>query len=173
MLIDALVGRVLVLKARTALAGLYQQTGRSAEATFVSEGSDPEDVVMAERAVQFDQRQAQISARRLLEDTSVFRGMRMELLNFPLSYGPCGDLKQIVFGVDTVHTAALEAARKQLVRFPSDSVLFDKASKALERPLLDGFSDGGFGYKLLVPIARIVDFLTGSKRLQSCMSMLS
>jgi hypothetical protein len=139
----------------------------------VSEASDPADGLVIARQLQLDQRQSQISALRQLNDTLMFRGMRMEVLVFPLSYGPCGDLKQIVFGVDSSHTAALVNARKSLVRFPSDSVYFDKMSMALERPMSDGFGDGGLDFRVINVIAKAVDFLTGSRRMESCASMLS
>jgi hypothetical protein len=172
-LIEALVGRTLVLKGRLGLTALYQQTGRAAEAGFVSEASDPSDASVPDRQMNLDQRQARVRAMALVKDKSMFRGVRMESLFFPLAYGPCGDLKQIVFGVDPTYTMALRTVRKELVRFPSDSVFFDKISLALDRPMIDGFGDGAWDYKLLAPIARVVDFLTGSKRLQSCVSMLS
>jgi hypothetical protein len=172
-LMDALVGRTVVIKGRTGLSALYQQTGRSADASFVSEASDPADAIVVERQLRLDQRQARVSAMRVLTDTSMFRAVKMEVLFFPLSYGPCGDLNQILFGVDSAYTNALASVRKELVRFPSDSVIFDKVSLALERPMRDGFGDGGFEVAILAPVARVVDFLTRSKRMQSCVSMLS
>jgi len=172
-MLESWIGASVVAKAQLALATLYEQSGRSAEATFVSAASDPADAPAPERQLRLDQRQTNLAALRVLRDTTMLRGLRMEMLHFPLAYGPCGDLQQVVFGVDPGYTRALEQARKTLVRFPSDSVLFLKATLALERPMRDGFSDGGVGYRVLNVVAHAVDFLTGSKRMQSCVSMLS
>jgi len=163
----------MVRNARVALAGLYEQTGRAAEATFVSAATDPADATVPERLLRLDRRQARVSALRILRDTTVTRGLRLEVANYTLAYTPCGDLRQILFGVDAQQALEMENARKALVRFPSDSVLFLKASLALERPMRDGFGDGGLDFRVLNVIARVVDFLTGSRRMESCVSMLS
>ena len=171
--IDAIMGSHLVARSRIALAELYAQTGRASEAAFASVASDPQDAAGSERPLRLNQSQARVSALRLLADSGMIRSVRNDVLIFPLSYGPCGDLRQILFGVDYQYTAALATARRQLVRFPSDSVWFDKVTYALERPMLDGFGDVGAVYVVINTVARVVDFLTGSKRMQSCASMLS
>jgi tRNA A-37 threonylcarbamoyl transferase component Bud32 len=174
--IENLIGAVIVGRARVALDGLYQQMGRASDAAFVSPAADPVDSPVPERALRLDQQQVQIAARRVLRDTNMTRGLRLEMLNFTLAYAPCGDLNQILFGVNPQLTLEFENARKSLVRFPSDSVLFLKASRALERPMRNGFGmnmENSSWYSGLVGIARIVDFLTGSRRMESCVSMLS
>jgi tRNA A-37 threonylcarbamoyl transferase component Bud32 len=173
--IEILIGAVLVGRARVALEGLYQQVGRASDAVFVSPAADPIDSPVPERLMRFDQQQVQTGARRILRDTLMPRGLRLEMLNFTLAYAPCGDLRQILFGVNPQLTLEYETARKTLVRFPSDSVLFLKATLALDRPMRTGFGAGlaqSPSFRGMTAIARTVDYLTGSRRMESCLSML-
>lgn len=83
------------------------------------------------------------------------------------------DLGQVLFGPSETHQTQLAEARRLLVRTPGEEKIMRLADRALETP--PRFQDYGMpefvGLNALMRFARTVDALTGSRRMESCMTM--
>jgi hypothetical protein len=106
--------------------------------------------------------------RRTVLDTAEVRGLRWELL-FGYSVQPCTDMHQLVFGADSLHLATMAEARRRLVRWPSDSVLFAIAERTTERPVNTGSRSGVA--RVNRPFGRAVSAITGHRQIEACLSL--
>jgi hypothetical protein len=180
-LIDNLIGVVLTTIARPSLVSLYEVTGRAAQARAISQESDPQfdeaSSALAVNTMKPDDRADYINA--IIRDSLSMRGLRWELLEGSLAYEPCRDLRQVLFGPDSLHLVRLAEARKRLVKTPGDNVLMGFAERALNAPLRSGeleqYRGNGYSPSLrsVEAFARSVDMLTGSRRMQSCARLLN
>ena len=173
-MLEALYGVVIVGIGRNGLARVYEATGRGQEAraltnTVLEARAD----FMPQRLNASDPSERLRAMRAKMRDPRTMPAIRWELAEFGLSYQPCGDLHQLLFGADTAHTAAYDEARRTLVKTPTDSMVFDLGARALERPIalppalrrpVDGVLNG---------LARSIDVMLGGRRVEACVSLLS
>ncbi|MEX2152308.1 MAG: serine/threonine-protein kinase [Gemmatimonadaceae bacterium] len=170
-LIENLIGAAMISNVRTPLNALYQATGRTREARFVSAESDPAPpTVDAEPARRPRLSEIDREVRRIVLDTMEIPGLRWELLLNAFSWQPCTDLHQVVFGADSLHRVTLAEARRRLVRTSSDSILFAMVERASSHPAT---SQGARGRAIRVSqsIARAASAVTGNRLMVSCLSL--
>jgi hypothetical protein len=172
--LENLIGAVIVGIGRSELVALYEVTGRRAEARAISAETDPvrDPVVEATTAkLRPEERDAFVSS--VIRDETAPRGVRWEFAAVHLAYQPCSDLGQVLFGPSEQHRTKLEEARRLLVRTPGEEKLMRLAERALETP--PRFQEYGMpvfvGLNALMRFARTVDGLTGSRRMESCMTI--
>ncbi len=127
-LIDNLVGMALVDLGGDAMQGFYRATGRSRDAEtldWVRTASRR----AAERAVAGEARWsvgAGLRARPwIVLDSTQARGLRWDYLGWTAVFAPCANIRSVAFGPGEEYQTWLEAARKGLVRRPSDEALLD------------------------------------------------
>ncbi|HET9453333.1 MAG TPA: serine/threonine-protein kinase [Gemmatimonadaceae bacterium] len=130
--LESLIGAAIVNVGREALQSFYEATGRVAEARAVSAESDPSFDMLGE----LDRRrvppnEVYAALRRIILDTTELRGLRWEML-MNYSYAACSDPRQMIFGPDARHRAAIDSARASLVRNSSDSLVFAFAELPLD-----------------------------------------
>jgi hypothetical protein len=173
--IENLIGVVIVGIGRAELVALYEMTGRQAEARLIAKEADPVmDPVLFDgagaRLVPNDRGAYTMS---VIRDKTAPHGARVEAAVFRLAYQPCSDLGQVLFGPGPTHEQNLAEARRLLVRTTGEDMLMHLAEHALDTPgqwnRLGVPVSGGYG--ALIQFARVVDGLTGSKRMQSCMML--
>jgi hypothetical protein len=170
--IENLVGIFMVGVGRSGLAELYAASGREAEGRRISAEADP---IREGSRAEFDALRMDAAERTaymtgIVRDTTRLRGIRWELTLGSLAYEPCGDIRQLVFGPDSLHLARMEEARQVLVRSPGDSLLFLLTYRALETPIQS--QAGGVGPDVVRGFTRTVDALVGGRRFTSCASLI-
>ena len=95
----------------------------------------------------------------------------MEFVNTAISWQPCTDLRQILFGPDSAHRALLVEARKLLGETDGEKMLIDMAARTLDVPMSEALGAEYFAPAATLPIrlfVKSVDVMTGSKRMQAC-----
>jgi hypothetical protein len=165
-------GSWLINSGRADLAALYDVTGRSAEAARIGEASDVQDqgsYVDVESGNRLSQIEA---AKKIIDDSRRRPAVRWAMVTRYLAYEPCGDLRQLLFGPSAEHLASLAAARAALVHTPSEEVLMRMAEHALDTPDYRGL-EGAPRLIGLMPFARVIDAMTGSKRVTTCASLMT
>jgi Protein kinase domain len=173
-LFENLIGVVIANIGRNNLVSLYEVTGRSAEASAISPISDP---VFEEASGEIGfgrMRPADRAAfiQAIIRDTLSIRALRWSMTLFGLANQPCSDLRQVLFGPDSLHLARLAEARRALVHQPGEDALMRLAEGAVETPVNVRFADVPSypAYRTLREFARAVDHLSGSKRMEACLS---
>lgn len=174
--IENLIGYVVVGVGRKELVALYEVTGRSAAARAFSQESDParDPVLTASATAQLRPKDRDAYNMSVIRDPSTPRGARFEAVMFRLSYQPCNDLGQVLFGPSPLHAEQMAEARRLLVRTTGEDRLMRIAERALDTPgqwAQFGGVPTSLGMNALVRFARVMDGLTGSKRMQSCMML--
>ena len=152
-LIENLVGAVIVNNARQSLEAFYENSGRPAQAQFVSASADPpfDAALDPDRRGRAPIEEVLRLVRHTALDPQEIRGLRWEMI---VSYSmvPCADMRQILFGPDSTHRAVIDSARASLVRSASDSVIFSLVEQPLDERLM--VRDG-------IPLSRTPFTVTG------------
>jgi serine/threonine-protein kinase len=173
LLIDDLIGAVIVNQARSNLVALYEVTGRAAEARPISASTDPADETLDTDYSHMD-RAAQLAlVMSTIRDAQAPRGTRWEVTSSRLAYEPCTDLRQIIFGPSAQHLKDMAEARRLLVHTRGEAVLMDLADRAIETQALDAGIPISPVHRGVGVLAKGIDLLTGSKRMQACISTAS
>jgi hypothetical protein len=160
-------GMLFATVGREGLVALYEVTGRSNEARAISRATD---ATLDPWRIEPSDYAAFVQA--IIRDPQAMRGLRWQLTMGVLAPQPCKDLRQILFGPDSLHLARLAEARRTLVRLPGEETLMQLAEGTLRAPLTrqefakyyDKTTAAGW-----FVFARSVDLLTGSKRMESCL----
>ncbi|MFW6205731.1 MAG: hypothetical protein ACOC5I_00700 [Gemmatimonadota bacterium] len=130
--LDNMVGVVMARMAGDALESLYRNTDR-AEAEALAWGTDAAQRSV-ERARVTGSGDIPITLRAMpgrALDTAMVRGIRWEYLGLVNTVGPCMNLRRVVFGPDAGYRSWLREAELRLVRYPSESQLFQVARGGL------------------------------------------
>ena len=166
--IENLFGIAIVGQARTALAALYEVTGRERDARFVSAENDPEPPPSLMTGP-FTMEDVLRSMRAQVLDTTMLPGVRWEVLQL-LAFEPCSDLHQVIFGPDSLHLTTLAEAKRTMVKRPSDSAFFALAERVSVLPQTARGSRGA-AVRVTRPITRATRLLTGNRQLEACLSL--
>jgi tRNA A-37 threonylcarbamoyl transferase component Bud32 len=169
--IENLIGASIVQDARASLATFYEVTGRASDARFVAAATDPV-IPTLDRGPRGGVTREEIirRARRVVLDSTELLGLRWETLLLQYAIEPCTDLRQAIFGPDEAYRTTLAQARKQLVKRPSDSLLFSLVE--LDK-VYDVTATGSRGRTVRTarPVGRAVTALTGRRHLEACLSL--
>jgi hypothetical protein len=174
MLIENLVGAVIVMQARDELVALYETSGRSAEARPIVKSLDPSQNFdpnePGRRELTADE-QNQLITNTIL-DPKAPMGLRWEMAVHYAAFQPCTQLRSIVFGPDPEHYDRFGKARKALVRNAGDEALMTMAERTLDKTDRVRWKPESLTSRALVPVARVVDALTGSNRMTACARLM-
>ena len=167
-MLENLVGIVTVTIGRIPLVALYEATGRGAEARAISMETAParDELPLEVNPAKMTPADRDAYFQAIIRGPSKLRGLRWQSL-FYLAYQPCSDMRQVIFGPDSLHLARLTEARRLLVHNSGENQLMILAEQALARPVQDTGS-ASFGRREVQDFARIVDMLDGSRRMESC-----
>jgi tRNA A-37 threonylcarbamoyl transferase component Bud32 len=163
VIIENVVGANIVAGARESLVVVYDLTGRAREARAIVSEADPV-ITVVQPTMRFDVGEINRMLARVVLDEQQPPGVRWEMLA-SLTWAPCSDMHQVLFGPDESHTSTLAAARASLVHRSSDSLLF-----ALMVPSYD--ADGPTRSAGHHPVARIISALTGNRQAADCLWLL-
>jgi hypothetical protein len=176
--IATLIGSVVVGVGRTALEQFYAITGNplagrlravrdSAEAVAETLAADTAELVRSPplSSIPVMRHELVVQSR----NPRLPPGVRMDLLQ-ALSWSPCTNLRELVFGPDQDVRDAFADARTTLTRFASDSALLQLLYENPERARsLDGFIESpGFVGGLLLKSADLVGGVLGNARISGC-----
>ncbi|MBI4543412.1 MAG: protein kinase [Gemmatimonadetes bacterium] len=173
--IETLIGAVITGIGRGGLLGFYVATGRDADARALRAAYD--SVVSLNVALDSAQAAAlsplasQATAVErylagLLADTTVNRGVRWEALR-ATRYGPCTNLRELIFGPSAELEAAVGSARRHLVRYLSEAALFDLILASPERYPRRLLPEKSLA-RLTFDLARVTGALLGNPRIPGC-----
>lgn len=128
-LIDNLTGYSLVEEGASSLAGLYAATGQSEEAARLSALRAAADGAVSRARFQYPSgAEAWLrSLPAMVADSSVARGLRWELFIGITTLTPCINLQRLVFGPDEEYWEFVNGAYDDLVEWPSEDALFERA----------------------------------------------
>ena len=155
---------------RTSLTAFYEVVGKTRDARYVSQQSDPDVIVRDMDLRSFTIDDVHNMVRRMVLDTTELRALRWELLMTTVAIEPCTDMHQVIFGQDSLYRATLEQARRTLVRRPSDSAFFSLVDIRHVRPVTAGGSRGR-AMSAVRPISKTISALTGNRQLEACLSL--
>jgi hypothetical protein len=137
-LIQTLVGNVVTGTGRAGLLGFYEGAGRTAEAQALRAAydsvvrvNDALDSAAAAQPVSRDASALRQSMLAILTDPNRSRGLRWEMVHI-LSYAPCTNLRELIFGRGRDIRAAVAAVRPQLARTPGEEELFNLVQRSAE-----------------------------------------
>ena len=168
MLIENLIGIVIANIGRIQLVALYEATGRGAEARAIAMEAAPtrDDVLLDANPGKMTPADRDAYFQAMIRQPSKLRGLRWESLYY-LAYQPCSDMRQVIFGPDSLHLARLAEARRLLVRNAGENQVMILAEQALARPIPETGSPS-LAQRSVQGFARTVDALTGSHRMETC-----
>ncbi len=171
-LLENVGGASLINMARQALEAFYQATGRATEARFVSAASDPQrDPRLEDGRPRVSLDEALRTVRRMTLDTTEINGLRWEML-MSYSISPCADMRQIVFGVDSLHTAVIREAEGSLVRNASDSLFFSLIEQPLDERHMQRDGKPLVRYPATA-VGQVVSLITGHPVFASCVGFVT
>jgi hypothetical protein len=128
-LIDNVIGYALAEQGGQALADLYLVTGNEEGAARLSALKAAAEGAASRARFRYPEG-AEAWLRSLpdmVADTSVARGLRWEVFIGITTLTPCVNLQRLVFGPDPSYWNFVEAAHDQLVAWPSEEGLFERA----------------------------------------------
>ena len=171
LLLENLIGVAIAQRGRVELAALYEVTGRAADARAITAQTEvAEDASVNVDAVSMKPADRQAYYQAIIRDSVSLRGLRWELVHNALAWEPCSDLRQVLFGPDSLHLARLAEARKALVSTPGEALIMELSERTLDQPV--SFATAGIpisiGTRSLMAFARTVDLMTRSHRMQAC-----
>jgi hypothetical protein len=172
--IENLIGLVIAGTGATELQAFYEVMGRPEAARAITTALEITE--SAERPLppwQMPPREREQMVMRTIRDNTAPRGVRWEAAVASLAYESCNDLGQVLFGPNETHRQRLAEARKILVRTPGEDRLMQVAERALNS-VVDPARVGmpvSIGMRALHRFAQAVDALTGSRRMQACVSV--
>lgn len=128
-LMDNLTGYSLVEEGAVALGDLYAATARAVEAERLSALRAAADGAVARARFRYpDGAEAWVrSLPAMVSDTSVARGLRWEIFIGITTLTPCINLQRLVFGPDQEYWDFVNGAYDDLVEWPSEDGLFERA----------------------------------------------
>ena len=166
-LIENLIGAVIVGIGRAGLEQFYSATGRDREAAIVRAKYDSVQNLITEQSAalagpfaghqSIEMRDIRNGWIEIVGDSTWLSGLRWELL-YQLSFAPCTNVRELVFGPDPDVLAAMEAARQGLVRFPSDQHYFEYLTDTSEHSSMSS-------RHIAVRLSRFAGAVLGNKRL--------
>jgi serine/threonine-protein kinase len=171
-LLESLIGSVIVAIGRETLSQVYLATGRTGEALAISAAVDSvlaaHDIEAMETPIFEPVRLTDLETGRrffysVMSDSTATRGFRVEAY-LSLQYSNCATLGGMLFGPPEILAMAMEDARADLVKRPSDEALFE---------LLEGASTRLTSQPESLPakIALQVAGLIGGRRAQVCLGL--
>jgi hypothetical protein len=170
---DSRMGMQMVRTARDNLVALYEATGRSAEASAMSI-SPLKQSFYSYRGESPEMRMTPVARsaylQSIIRDGAAPPGLRWLTVTTRLTFGPCGDLRQMLFGPDPSYSAHLAEARRLLVRLPGDELIMRLSEDALKQPVvvLPGDLLGAPGAPVR-GLLRGLDAISGSHRFSACL----
>jgi hypothetical protein len=128
-IMDNLTGYSLVEEGASSLAGLYAATGQTEEAKRLSALRAAADGAVARARFQYPEGvEAWVrSLPAMVADTSIARGLRWEIFIGITTLTPCINLQRLVFGPDQEYWDFVNGAYDELVEWPSEDGLFERA----------------------------------------------
>lgn len=165
-MIEALFGRIAISAGREGLAQLAVERGDQALAALAVEPKEPptKSYRKGDPLPPLDR----TTVLAALTDPSVPRAVRMEQ-HFLAHYLQCNSAREIVFGMSDDLRTALDEARRQLARFPSEDALLRRNEQVFESQPSFGPEAGG---ALLMGAATAASAITGNPRIAACMAPL-
>jgi hypothetical protein len=130
-LLDNLIGTVVAENGANALAALYRETGRGAEADALLQSME-DGLRTAERAnasAAGDRYSTIRGMPGLVLDDAALRGLRWEFFVTLSTIAPCMSVNQIVFGPGSDYASWLAGTREDLVQFPSEVPYYELMSR--------------------------------------------
>ncbi len=174
-LITSLVGAVITGIGRHGLEEFYTATGREREASVLRAKYDSViglneelSVASASQPTSFDVAYVRNSITRVVQDSTMTRGLRWELLRW-LPFAPCTNVRELIFGPDRELQVVFSSAREQLARFPSEEQYYDFITAELERSIQTTLP---VTKRAVFRAADITGKLLGNKRLGGCVQVL-
>ncbi len=180
-LIETLIGTTIARNAGATLLSFYAATGRTAEAGRLRRAYDSlnnriQVLDSAQTAAEGGLAADPAALRRylieVLTDSTAIRGLRWEVLHM-LQLVPCTNLRELTFGPADDIRRAVETARRQLVRYPSEAALFEVALETTRRVRLESVGvTVGSGPRAAVALARLSGALLGNRRIPGCAALV-
>ena len=128
-LMDNLIGYALVEQGARALADLYRVTGETEKSRRLSDLQTATDAAVSRGRFSIpDGPEAWIrSLPSMVSDTSLARGLRWEMFIGVTTLTPCINLQHMVFGPDEGYWNFVDGAYDDLVAWPSEADLYERA----------------------------------------------
>ncbi len=175
-LFDALIGMVTVGLGQNGLVRFYSLTDRPEGAVLRARR---DSVVALEDELRAARGEININdvagLRRdmlaILQDTTRLRSQRWEML-VNLSFVPCSNVRELLFGPGEDLAAAFAQARRDLVRFESEDMLLDLMLDTPARGLPFGDSDPPV-FRLSDAVGRVAGWVLGNERIAGCTTWLT
>lgn len=174
-LIERLIGVVIVGIGRDALIQLYDITGNPAgrrlqarvdSALRAREAREDADMTLMETPIgQITAPAARRRALTLAGSPQIHRSLRLEML-MVLGWTPCTNLRELIFGADEEVREVFARARRELVRFPSDSLLVALSEVG---PLRHANAPAK---TLFERMSKVAGAVTANPRLAGCMRLM-
>ena len=174
-LIERLIGVVIVGIGRDALIQLYDITGNPAgrrlqaavdSALRAREVREDASIEMADAPIgQMTAPAARQRALVLAASPSAHRALRLEMLHV-LGLSECTNLRELVFGPDPAVRKVFAQAKRELVRFPSDSMLIALNEARPLRQANARVTD------MIGRVATVAGALTANPRVAGCMRLI-
>jgi hypothetical protein len=159
-LIEALVGIVVVGIGRSHLIEFYTLEGRS-EGAQLRAAHDSALALVDAYTSAAARRTDRWGLIRWVQDDSLPRSFRLEPLSY-LMLVPCSNIEELLLGPRADVEEAFEAARADLVRFPSDEALMTLVRETSER--YEGWRSPGLAGRG----AKIAGWILGNRRVRGC-----
>lgn len=156
-ILEAFIGRRLVYVATTLSNGLRGDT------TAAQDFRLPRDSTARTEA------EARAVLVAIASDSTAHRAARFEAL-INLGMVPCTNVRELLFGFRSDVAGAFAAARRNLIRHPSDSALLDLIEFASERS--PDLHEAGFGPAVFRAMSQFSSAVLFNKRIHGCAEML-
>ncbi|MES2179947.1 MAG: hypothetical protein V4550_18950 [Gemmatimonadota bacterium] len=172
-LIDESLGAILVGIGRTALTDYYALT-KNPEATALKALNETKSNEVARAAGPATRSAAEARAAMIaiVRDSTARRGIRFEMLTM-LSFTPCTNLRELAFGSRGDVTEAIQLARKQLPRYPSEVALIDLSTRALTREFPPMGRPDAVIPQFLLGAASFASGILQNPRLKGCATLMA
>ncbi|MEX2285068.1 MAG: hypothetical protein WEE89_21460 [Gemmatimonadota bacterium] len=126
-LIEALIGRVIVLIGVNGLRAVYEASDQTVAASVLANRIENDELMQKETRRSMDVEQSLELLPRAVMDTTLPRSLRWESFTQFHVFAPCVNLNRAVFPANAEYDRWLSQARASLVRFPADTSLFNLA----------------------------------------------
>jgi hypothetical protein len=128
-LIEALIGRVIVMIGVNGLRAVYEASSQTAAASVLANRIENDELMQkaTRRNLNLEVAQSLELLPRAVMDTALPRSLRWESFTHFHVFAPCVNLNRAVFPANAEYDRWLSQARASLVRFPADTALFNLA----------------------------------------------
>ncbi len=164
--IEGLIGRVVVGIASEGLHTLYSMTGNAAGAALTA---PIQSTTALKRGP--EERPAEARLIEIANDPAVSRTIRLESLR-ALAFSSCTNVRGALFGPSAESNAAFDAARRDLVRYPSDRAFINLLQDTPNRPLGNSEINSKSDW-LLLGAASVASTVLNNPRIQTCTQVLN